>query len=257
MIRQNLASTNAPFCYANNTTVRTGNVTGPVDDGINVRFDQPSNQISGAAALPAPNVIDGTIPGNCNNGSNWQTTGGPALPLDTCFGPPNTCEFGIAGDGDWSGTRGDVYWNTFHAAHNKADFVNTSNNRYGEVGYTRFDLYLKELNITEAQLNDSPLTTSPFAPTNPAESADPVCTPKTTAGVTAQRRVFAVAMVNCQQYEGLIQGNSPVPIRDLQYARFFITNRSVGGEFYAELIDTITPAADPEKKLHRQVQLYR
>ncbi len=75
-IRNLLAAATPNFCYVDNVSPRPGQVTQDVNDGINVRFDEPPQ---GAAKndpsfdqTPAPDVIKGEMPDKPADACKWN-----------------------------------------------------------------------------------------------------------------------------------------------------------------------------------------
>ncbi len=248
LIKENLASESPPLCYINSLSVRTGQAAGPVDDGINVRFDMFGG--SSPNHPPAPNVIKGKLPKNNNSCPNNYDPGVP-VPKDSCFYSGTCAAYGPMrkGTADWGTTpEATAYWNEHHDGRLPTDFVNASGKHYGQPGYTRFDLYLNELGITDVTQTPNP-PPLPTGATPSAEDPAPTCKP---AG-SPSRRIIYTAVINCAEYG--VTGNSQPPMSSVSMAKWFVTHPASGGEVWVEFIEMLTPASDNDK-LKAIVQLY-
>ena len=229
---RNLLSKQSPeYCYANLVSPRTGHATGPVMDGLNVRFDRvPSGNVSGMDTSAAPNVIDAMEPQSSKGKPNCNqfdpVVGGVKLPRDTLTTAPGT-EIGSGPNiADLN-----AYWQHHYGA-----------NWPGDLPTTRYAGYLRELGLNGT------------APTKLAktEPSAPVCTGVSSVGQL--RRVLYVSIVNCEAWG--VQGNSVNNVFASQYAEFFITEPSDDGSLYTEFVRSVTPETSGGK-LHRIIQLVR
>lgn len=252
LIEENIAKESPGVCYINSISVRTGKAAGPVGDGINVRFDHFQGDVPNEP--PAPLIVQGRTFDNgnvCNPGSYELNDLG--MPRDSCFyGIGDPCSQSgpmLKGSGNWGSTpAAAAYWNAHHSDKLKSSFKNEDGDQYGETGYTRYDLYMDELSITD--INQAPpynnLTNRPDAP----ENVTPLCR---TPG-PASRRIIYTAVINCEQYA--VTGNSQPPISGGGMAEWFITEPSSGGEVWVEFIRMMEPGSD-DGKLRHIVQLVR
>src|SRR5262249_41422480 len=125
-IRNLLSQTQPNFCYVNNISPRTGQVTNKVLDGINVRFNIPPNgNTTGLDQTSAPNVIKGEVNSNApncpqNQWSNQQCTGTGKnqtcsslvpLPLDSTMTSVGSASIGT---GTMSTSDMTNYWSNHH-----------------------------------------------------------------------------------------------------------------------------------------------
>jgi len=246
---RNLLSQQSPnFCYINNVSPRTGQAVSKVSDGINVRFDMKINgNLTGLDQSPAPDVIKGLKPKNCNSGNyDPQPLAGPPafLPQDSSYQTYGNLELG---DGTLDAAAADNYWN-YHYGSPWPNALKTP----GQAN--RYLAYRLELAL-DGQTAPAPLiNTESRAPTCNAANAESV----------ASRRIISVAVVDCLANN--IRGNSVANVRSSAYANFFITQPSVdystpsfnsNGEVWGEFVEMITPSSGGGGKLHQVVQLYR
>jgi hypothetical protein len=250
LTRDLLASNTPKFCYVDGVSVRTGEAAGPVDAGLNVRFDMyPNGNLGGVNYPPAPNVTKGmtySIQGNsCTFTPSASASG---MPRDNCFYSGTCTSTGsgalLRGDGSWS-DHAQAYWDANHSTKTKPA-------NYGQAGFTRYDLYLWELGIA----NDRQTPTYANMPSGGPENPRPQCYRDRTGSAVvgdARHRVFYVAVVDCSTYA--VAGNS-TPRMLGKYAKFFMTEPSNLGEVYAEFIGMLTPE-DEENMRHKIVRLLR
>jgi hypothetical protein len=112
------------------------------------------------------------------------------------------------GDGSWS-NGADAYWTANHQGKTKPA-------GYGQPGFTRYDLYLWELGIT----NDREVPTYANMPSVGPENPRPQCYRDRTGSSAVgnpRRRLFHVAIVDCGTYS--VSGNS-TPRMTGKYAKF-------------------------------------
>jgi Flp pilus assembly protein TadG len=237
-----LLASNAPhFCYVNGVSVRTGEMTGPMEEGFNTRFDIYANGSLSYDYPPAPNVIKGkqyVPPTGGSSNCDWSTpTGIMGLPQDKCFRGIGSCTAAGAsqhGNGDWT-DQASAYWAANHPGKTKP--IN-----YGTTVYTRYDLYKWEL-------SDAPTGTEIETPQCYAKKGGTQPIP-----ADATRRLLYVAMINCSGYN--IHGNSTPNMQAASFAKFFLTEPASDGKIYAEFVELITPS-NTTGVLHNIVQLYR
>ncbi len=223
--------------------IRPGNVAGPTESGLNVRFDIYSTSLNSQRNnpnfAPGPNVVKGIRPqggGSCI-GNNFRFTNNTvALPRDSCFAT-NSCPGGRFGTGVWD----------------EAGYIATNHNGTPPAGYvpgtgnTRYDLYLAELAAAGA---------GDILPSGKAETGRPQCSNQMVSN--PERRVLVAAAIDCST---LPPGNaSGVPTLD--YWRIFITEPagiSGNGDVWVEVIDRVGPmdGGAGEGILRDVVQLYR
>lgn len=245
------------FCTRGDVDVKPGQNTGPVSQGMNVRFDMYDGPMNGnrnsPQYAPAANVTKG-LRDNCNgNKSNSSTP----MPRDNCFMPngawPNGISSGAgtgctiyggnarAGDGNWA--RND-YWNTNH---------NGQAQPSGYSSMTRYQVYRYELENNPPGLVNTPQETG--APT--CSGAAPVTDP------ARDRRVLPIAVVNCVENAAILNGNAEnVPVE--AYAEVFLTE-PVGNtdwwgasndDVFLEVIGVVRPNLQ-ESVLREYPVLYR
>ncbi len=235
-----LSQSSPNFCFADDVSPHTGNASGPISRGINVRFDiQPNGQTAGFDLHPAPNVIKGyTDPTNaCKN--NPTISPADALPVNTGM----TQVGSIWDGGTFDITNANAYWQYHHGANWPTDASGNPISRYAAYQLER-------------GLSGTPPTWQPNT-----ESPAPICSGL--AAETDDRRMVSVAIVNCTPP---LSGNSTPTIRSNAYANFFLT-RPVdtgssttppypSGIIWTEFVEMITPQS-ANGKLHQVVQLYR
>jgi Flp pilus assembly protein TadG len=236
---RNLLSEQVPnFCYVNNVSPRTGQVTNKVLDGINVRFNIPlstgvGNAINPLDLRPAPNVIKGMLNSNVPScpKNNWSQI--PCDTLGTCALPSDDEQMSLVGsakigNGVMQQQDKDSYWNYHHGPN------------WPESIKTRYDAYMQE----------KPGAGANWVPGH--EPSDPQCTP-TTPGDYDTRRIISAAVVNC--IANNVQGNSVTNLLASSYVDFFVTNPATSTVFL-EFVRFVTPQS-AGSKLHHVVQLYR
>jgi Flp pilus assembly protein TadG len=258
-----LSQSSANFCFADNVSPHTGSASGPVSNGINVRFDITPNPAGGLDTTPGPNVIKGKQSGgSCSNpqltNDSDTTAGRPhALPLKinmsttTPTGNPGSTFMG----GTFDTTRANQYWRDHHNATGSWPSDPTSGNPL-----SRYQVYQNERNGVAGYTFII------------GEDPAPSCNPP--AG-TDDRRKISVAIVNCNPP---LAGNSINSLRSNAYANFFLVrpvdagsnntadcengtcnppgNRYPAGVIWTEFIEMLTPNT-AGNKLHQIVQLYR
>ncbi len=222
--------------------LRPGNVAGPVESGLNTRFDLYQTSLKKESDnplyAPAPNVVKGTSGGgggngnngngngnngnngngNGNNGNNGNGNGNNAggsstdtiaLPRDDCFAN-GSCPDPRFGDGVWDR---DLYVDTNH------DGVAPPN-----AGTTRYEMYLAEIaaanggDILQGKAETGRPETSPYMVDDPS------------------RRVLTAAAVDCDSQN--VKGNAS-GIEVLDYFNLFLTEPAgspKNGDIWVEVI---------------------
>jgi Flp pilus assembly protein TadG len=235
-------------CVSARVDVKPGENTGPVYQGLNIRFDMfnpPLHQLKGNPQYtPAPNVTKGIqtqLQGpQCNSDVVSSTT--MPLPRDQCFTNGINCldADGRFGTGDWDR---DAYWDANHAPLGHAKPA-------GYDAMTRYEVYRWEI-----EANQIPDTAD--------ENGAPTCattTPNTDA--VFDRRVLIVAVVNCRANEAILHGNAAdVPVE--AFAKIFFTE-PVGNtlwgadpnDIFVEVVGRVE-AGERDGVLHEFPQLYR
>ena len=239
--RRLLSQQSPRFCYINQASPRTGGSNGPVEAGINVRFDMQPNGPgvqTGMDLTPAPNVIKGKIPNNSNNcrwtGNNFTDTPSARFPRDISIAGITDFQSVGIGDGQMDPAAKNAFWQYHHGT----DWPSSIS--------TRYEAYLHQLQMASSDWTG-------------LESADPECT-STPAG-PPERRVISVMIV----HECDISGNSVPYVRSNRYADFFITEPvpppipgqpGSDGRIYTEFV-RLVEAGDDDGRLRHIVQLYR
>ena len=206
--------------------------SGPVSNGINVRFDIAPNPVGGLDTTPAPAVIKGSRGGSCSNpqltNDSDTAAGRPhALPLN--INASTTTPTGNSGSTFMSGTfdttRANQYWRDHHNATGSWPSDPTSGQPL-----TRYQVYQNERNNVYSWIIGE----------NPAPSCNPP------AG-TDNRRKISVAILDC---DPPLAGNSIKSIRSNSYANFFLVRPviQVRAPLTAKMIlapapSTVTPLA--------------
>jgi len=248
--------------------IRPGNVAGPTESGLNVRFDifatSLNSERNNPNFAPAPNVVKGIVAkgggggnnqgggnqGGGNQGGGNQGGGGGggnacignnfdpspdvmSLPRDTCFAT-GTCAGGRFGDGIWD----------------EAGYIATNHGGTAPAGYgaggTRYDMYLAEIDAAGGGDILTGLSQTGRPECSNQMSPDP------------ERRVLVAAAVDCSTLPG---GNaSGVPVED--YWRIFMTEPAgmpSNGDVWVEVIDRVEPfgAGAAQGILRDVAQLYR
>lgn len=257
-----LAQEDPPQCYTNEQSVRTGNVGGQVQAGIDARFGlYPASSTNELQSVPqSPNAIKGMTlgtngnPNACRANSYTEVPDG-RLPRDACFPDcPAVDPDGDVrlGDGNWA-TAAATYWNYHHSGPMPEGLGDPSSPNY----LTRFDVFLREIGCTTADgcVPGVPLAGYEFHEPAP-ESVEPLCG-KPIGG--AERRVIYVSVLDCANANQVTGGGgTQVTIRRGKLASFFLTERAtVGGEIHAEFINAVDASNDVDSKLRNIVQLVR
>jgi Putative Flp pilus-assembly TadE/G-like len=255
----NLASPSPNFCFISANTVTPGNKVSQVSRGLNVRFNIYSNGQDGdliRSFPPAPNITKG-FSGNasklCNPGKNdYDAT--RRLPRDTF--PTDSWR----GNADWKTAAapvgGETALEAYITAHHNAKSIEFKQS-LRDAG-SRYEIYLRELGLTEATEDTliSKTATMPTTMPGGSESGYPAaqCNTNTDAHLNPKRRLIYVAIVDCSDNSG----NSTPPRRTNKYAKFFMTEPVTDppdNTTYAEFLEFITPG-DGSGVLHELVQLY-
>jgi Flp pilus assembly protein TadG len=212
----------APACTAEGISPDTGQKTGPMAIGLNVRFDQkPNGNTAGLDITPAPIKIDGlgystnnkgqlncnqicdaTINSPANKACSTTAAVSVPLPLDPPTAIPGNAGCSSTGSSIICGgvrTQDlDTYWTNHHQG-SRPSGLNT-----------RYKVYKAEVDGTAGAWNPT------------AETQGPVCTSGSGPEFTADRRVLHVGVVDCV-YWG-VNGNKVNNIPIGKYADFFITH---------------------------------
>jgi hypothetical protein len=220
-------------CISATLTTKPGSSTGPVDQGLNVRFDIFSGPMNSndPKLVPAPNVAKGlAVQGNGCISNNPSLTGDTRpLPRDQCFFDNTNCadspplgEPNRFGSGDWQRDEdsdgNEDYWQHSHPGDPEP---------LGYANMTRYQLYRHEIDTAGG---------SPGLVDEPSEQGAPTCSseiPNTDS--RADRRVLIVASANCIEHEDELRGRSSVPV--LKFVKVFMTE-PIGVTAY----DTLYPA---------------
>jgi Flp pilus assembly protein TadG len=273
-----LASSTPKACFTNSIIPDNGHDVGPTDQGVGSRFDIYPNgngpwQSLMQANAPAPQSFSGlvtlTVSKKCvNNPTAYSASPATAFPRDTVF------DNDVMGNGVQSAAARTQYATMMHPitgsaaaklnAQTMQNFVNTATN-------TRYDIYLKELQTTDAAVSNgsarfsvSDLNALQNAGWYPSDGTNqdhgiPQCYQDTTPtnnnvkAFNANRRIIYVAVVpNC--YDVSKSEATTNGINTAKYAKMFLTETSNGGTIYAEFISWLTPGAD-DGKLHHIVEL--
>jgi hypothetical protein len=269
----------SPFtiCTEDQVSVKTGQNTGPVGQGMNVRFDIYEGPMGGnntvANYAPAPNVVKGMRPGNGANGACNPNTSNTSMPLprDNCFMAAPTPGAGTGctaydgenrfGNGQWARS---VYWGVNHPATANSPPAGFIDPMHPNGGWSRYETYRYEIEHPDQ------VSLSGDEQGAPACSTQPVDTHR-----DRDRRVLYVAVVNCIENAALL-GHGPVPVK--AYAKVFMTEpvgdnrldniqRTYSGvtarfpdvdpqDFMIEVIGTVQPN-DESGHLHVYPVLYR
>ncbi len=227
--RDLLTQQSSEFCYANEVNPRTGHATGPVTDGINVRFDYTFNcnvNNCDADMTAAPHVIKGVKPRNSQCKQYDAIPNAKLYPNDTSSTVVGATTIG---NDTMDQAAKNAYWQFHHGENWPVDIT------------TRYEAYIAELAMTY--------------PTDwGAENPQPQCLPSVAEEIGPARRTIAAAIVNCLEWG--VHGNSVNEIRVDSYAEFFIYKPAVSGQIFTEFVRLMTPDED-DSKLKRIVQLYR
>lgn len=233
---------------ASTIDLQTGQATGPVKEGFNIRFDifDPplNNKTNDPAFAPASNVTKGRMhnAGQCKFN---QLSAPPAqsktvaLPRDSCFAA-NTCSGGRFGNGV-TVAQLQSYWTTNHGGTLPAGLT------------TRYAVYRYEI--------DNNLVPNKSGLNPKGENGNATCASTSISDVNKDRRIIMSGVVNC--LESGIQGNtSGVPV--ISFAKLFITE-PVGldgsDNIYVEVLDASADVANPggsgANVQHEYARLYR
>ena len=229
-LREAAASLNpTDQCTGYSVDFKTGSVTGPVEQGFNIRFDMYDGPMSGnknnPLYPPAQNVTKGLVTsgGACKTTQSTQTM---PIPRDTCFTDFDACSGGNKTTGTCSNLGGDRfgdgnwdcagYWQKNHTKNGitppmPPGCANPKANRF-----TRWDLYQYEI--------DNNLI--PDKSAIGSENGNPTCSSQSWTPPPGQpdRRELIIAVVDCLDANGngLYNGaETNVPVRE--YIRAFLT----------------------------------
>jgi Flp pilus assembly protein TadG len=269
-VRNAFAALTPGQCYRQ-TAVKTGNNTGPVNDGINVRFDiyksplSTSTTIAGNPIPPAMNVTKGLFKANtaCPNTSQLNSDTAHALPLkhDTCIDSsscsptsPTPTAFatgGVVGDGVWDF---DSYWAVNHPGLTKPTSswqglpANSASPWSNSNLPSRYQVYRWEIDNSHIPNN--------FAAGY--ENGNPACYTGT-VNDSPDRRVLFVAVFNCSAL-GLHGSMGGAQQPAIEFVKVFVTeSMDVSGSntnMYGEIIDKVV-LGNGGGELREVVQLYR
>jgi hypothetical protein len=271
-VRNAFAALTPGQCYRN-TAVKTGNNTGPVNDGINVRFDiyksplSATDTIAGNPIPPAKNVTKGLFKKNqaCpNNPTQLGTDTAHALPLkhDSCLDSgtcsptnPTPTAFatgGVVGDGVWDF---DTYWSINHPGLTKPTsswqgLPATAGSPWSNTNRpSRYQVYRWEIDNSHIPNNFG---------SGGYENGNPQCYTGT-VNDSPDRRVLYAAVFNCTAL-GLQGSMGGAQQPATEFAKVFVTeSMDISGSnsnMYGEIIDTIN-IGNGGGALHEVVQLYR
>ncbi len=254
-------------CVSARFEAKGGSNTGPVKQGMNVRFDIYDGPMDkdDPELVPAANVTKGIAVATngqnagCANGNNPELTGDTIpFPRDDCFvngtgvgctDVPQAGDSNRFGDGEWDRAG---YW----AANHPGDPQPA-----GYATMSRYDVYRHEIETEPGE---------PGLVDETSESGYPTCSgamPNTDP--RADRRVLVVAVANCVANASQLGNNRPVPVEE--FAKVFMTEPigiddydalypngepSDNKDIYYELIGVIDPG-DDDGILHEFPVLYR
>ena len=248
LIAQNLAASAPSFCLTSSSTVRTGQVAGPVESGVNVRFDiyKSGGSVDLSVYPPAPNVIKGMYgTGNKVCDPSLDATYSVPLPKDSCI-KANTC---WQGAGDWKSTADASSYFTKTWGTPAPSWLSSVT--------TRYELYLAELQMANEDQATFAMRAKPATATI-RENRQPACYQTVNKNTNRpaphpSRRVINVAVADCESTK--ITGNSAIPLTVLKMSRFFLTEPSnTNGDILAEFIDEAEPG---DGGIRHLVQLVR
>ena len=212
-------------CYDSaGVVLRTGAVNS-ASQGLNVRFDiydgSFGKERNNPAFAPALNVTKGYVGNNCNQSPDAGALG---LPRDKCFGTGSCTNMGgRMGDGDW-----DVV-SYMSVNHGKPASLTISGVTYGfnyttgtvtpSTPPTRYEVYRWEID------NDRIPGRTGYAASKTPEKGTPQCYSGGALAAQPDRRLFPVAVINCQALEaqyGISGGSSP-PLPVHGFDKVFLT----------------------------------
>lgn len=256
---EGIASGVSTGCYSSMVQVEGGQATGPVADGVNVRFDiYPNGGLLGgnpsgnSKYKPALNVTKGKY----KSGNAWENytdpTKGLPLPISTCFdGGARFCSPMSASD---ASTTLSTYFSTFHPSYTLdqalIDQIDAAVDGVADGTVTLNEIFEWE------NANHIPDKTGVNAASNAnAENGKP----KNYSGSdtpSADRRTVQVAVVNCLEHNLQGGGSATYPVE--AFLNMFLV-RPVSdpsdNSLYVELQKELEPGVDDA--LHDVVQLYR
>ena len=273
-----LLATNAPaFCHTERATLRPFLEERSFHDALNVRFDRYANRQGPIAPdlsvfPPAPTVISGRRFDSCRGPLESADFNPPySLPRDSAFRDLRRPSSFDSGGGDWkvsaayggsgattAATALDeyLYWN-----HSDKSILFQDSLR---VSASRYEIYLKELGLTEATETEPAPTrgVTRAAATMPSggprvgsysiarENAVPLCWRGAQEPAEARRRVLYLAIVDCANF-GSLGGAGPL---SRNIGKFFLTEPSSPGAIMVEFVNMVRPTRS-DGKLRRVVRL--
>jgi hypothetical protein len=258
-------------CTEDEIVLDTGTITGPIDQGMNTRFDMYQGSFKSSSTssnyAPAPNVVKGVV--GCGNNPPQSTNSIP-LPRDNCFmaaapGKMGSCAAYMGGDprfgdGQWARLQ---YWEANHPGITPpTGYIDGS---HPNGGWSRYQTYRYE--IEHPEMVNIPMD----------EQGAPACSNQTPdTHRDRDRRLLYIAVVNCVENEDVIGPNANVPVK--AYAKVFLTEpvgntpwddetRTINGvtltwpditnkDIAVEVVDVVKPN-DESGHLHVYPVLYR
>jgi Flp pilus assembly protein TadG len=241
---------------------------------LNTRFDMYQGSFKNGPKYknninyrPARNVTKGTIAKNAGQACSPDPdiTVPPATPLAKAFPVDSNIINNTIwlGNGDWGGVDSfgvhnfDKYWNVNHPGVSKPNSWSKDNLP------SRYDVYRWEIDTGHIPNNS---TKSPKG-----ENGNPQCSGTSNqVSDSPDRRVIYSAVINCNQYDSLLNGGSGDDIPVLAFVKMFMTQpmtKNTGKDdddedvasdntLYVEMIDVVKPGID-DAVIHDVVQLYR
>lgn len=272
-----LASNAPEFCYTERATLRPFLGEGAFHDALNIRFDRYSNRQGPidpdlSAYPPAPNVLQGRRFESCRSPLEIGDNNPPyRLPRDSAFRDLRVPSEYDSGGGDWKLTAAYtgsgsptartaldeyLFWNHSDKSLLFQDSLRVSGSRY--------EVYLKELGLTEASETEPAPTrgvgraaatlpsggprVGPYSFTT--ERAVPVCWRGAQEPAEARRRILYLSIVDCRNYADYA-GAGPL---SRNVGKFFLTEPSTPGAVLLEFVNMVRPTRS-DGKLRRVVRL--
>lgn len=251
---QDMLAIDRPATCFRQSRIRTepGANTGPVQRGINVRFDiyegNMNNRRSDPRYRPALNVRKGYHGQQCNQSPAEDDEIIRGLPRDDCLAD-GSCEAisehmdGLIGDGEWD-IEG--YWQTNYGHSPPLEINGTPRDEA-----SRYDVYLEEL--------DQDLHLVEAGEKNVTEVGEPICYSGDYGMLSdpLDRRLLNAAVIDCIEHADDLAGRGEAPVT--AFAQLFLTE-PVGDDkgVWAELVELIEPGTPgAENMLRDLVQLHR
>lgn len=268
-----IASNRPAFCYTEGMSPVTAVSPQQFDDAINLRFDRYVNAAGPIAPdlavfPPAPSVVKGQRYNSCSSPPNAADFNPPYhLPRDSAFRSVNSETPYDLGTGDWKTTPA-YGGSASRAAFALDEYVEWNHGDKSplfqgslQTSATRYEIFLKELGLTEASQRQPAPAANALAATFPtggprlgdfrtlSENPEPRCYRGSEPANDARRRIVHAAIADCT--DGAFREPDKLSLR---IGTFFVTEPANGGAVFMEFQGLLRPDGN-DGKLRHVVQL--